>query len=305
MTRERLAAVAVATLAVLALGAAAATLDATTSAGGGGESGSGSATGSGDADFGFGGFNTTGTGSTGSFPVWLFQAVLAVALVASLVALFMYYREHGLVGVAKLVAAVLVVQLLVLVVLVNLPSLDLGGQGFGFFEEGTLSPPGGGTGGDSTEGDVTTVDPPVALLALLGLLLVGALATIVGLTDDDVAEADQDEDVEPATDVAAVGRAAGRAADRIAADADVSNEVYRAWREMTQLLEVDNPRSATPVEFADAATAAGLAEDDVGELTALFAAVRYGDEPATEDREQRALASLRRIERTYTDGADG
>ena len=70
---------------------------------------------------------------------------------------------------------------------------------------------------------------------------------------------------------------------------------------MTTHLPVDNPASSTPAEFADAAVAAGMDREDVAELTRLFEAVRYGDEPITPEREDRAVAALRNIERSYGD----
>jgi len=65
---------------------------------------------------------------------------------------------------------------------------------------------------------------------------------------------------------------------------------------MTAALDVADPETATPGEFADAARTAGLDPDAVADLTTVFEAVRYGDEPAA-NHEDRALAALRRIER--------
>jgi hypothetical protein len=147
--------------------------------------------------------------------------------------------------------------------------------------------------------------------ALLGLVLVVAVAGSVlllflstGDAEEQIPEAETDVD-ESAPDVAAIGRAAGDAADRIEADADLANEVYRAWGEMTRLLDVPHPRSSTAGEFAEAAVDAGMAREDVDELTALFEDVRYGGAEATAEREERALAALRRIESTYAEGAEG
>ncbi|RJS95802.1 DUF4129 domain-containing protein, partial [Halococcus sp. IIIV-5B] len=98
------------------------------------------------------------------------------------------------------------------------------------------------------------------------------------------------------------GRAAGRAADRIEHDAGLENGVYRAWREMTDHLDVARPESSTPGEFARAATEAGMRGRDVDELTDLFTRVRYGDERVTDERERRATSALRRIEETYAEG---
>lgn len=110
-----------------------------------------------------------------------------------------------------------------------------------------------------------------------------------------------DESPARADDAAALGRAAGRAADRIDA-ADLENGVYRAWHEMTDVLDVANPRTTTPAEFADRAVAAGLDEADVATLTDLFREVRYGDTALTPERERQAREALRRIEAEYADG---
>jgi hypothetical protein len=83
----------------------------------------------------------------------------------------------------------------------------------------------------------------------------------------------------------------------------MTNEIYRAWLEMTRHLAVDRPRSSTPTEFAEAAVDAGMAREDVRELTDLFELVRYGGEAPTPDRVDRARDALRRIERTY--GGEG
>ncbi|MFB6112149.1 MAG: DUF4129 domain-containing protein [Halobacteriaceae archaeon] len=99
----------------------------------------------------------------------------------------------------------------------------------------------------------------------------------------------------PTSDLAGMGEVAGDAADRIAEDADVDNEVYRAWREMTAYLDIDAPRASTPGEFAEAAVAEGLDPDRVDALTDVFERVRYGDadpEAYAED----ARAALRAIE---------
>jgi hypothetical protein len=71
---------------------------------------------------------------------------------------------------------------------------------------------------------------------------------------------------------------------------------------MTEALDVDRPASSTPAEFASAAVAAGVDEEPIDELTAVFERVRYGGEDATADRERRAVAALRRIEERHGGG---
>lgn len=121
-------------------------------------------------------------------------------------------------------------------------------------------------------------------------------ASLEGLGHDDEGDVDG-----ASVDLTAMGRAAGAAADRIDADADLTNEVYRAWDEMRAHLDAPDPETTAPAEFAESAVAAGMDPDDVAELTGLFAEVRYGGrDPA--DRADRAVAALRRIEAAYADG---
>lgn len=141
----------------------------------------------------------------------------------------------------------------------------------------------------------------VFLLGVLGIAFVAAVVLLVQSTDDDITQQEEGETAIDPERMAAIGRAAGRAADRIEDDVEADNAVYRAWREMTTYLDVDNPSSSTPAEFATAAVAAGMNPDDVSELTALFEDVRYGEAEPTEDRERRAVTALRRIEETYAE----
>ena len=163
---------------------------------------------------------------------------------------------------------------------------------------GTAAPPGGGGGGSGS-----SVGGPTALFGLLlvAAVVIAALLLVFATGDDERERAGPDEaaDESADVDVTAIGRAAGAAADRIEDEADVENEVYRAWSEMTDLLDVPNPSTSTPAEFASAAVDAGMARDDVDELTDLFEEVRYGGADPTTDREERAVGALRRIETTY------
>lgn len=115
---------------------------------------------------------------------------------------------------------------------------------------------------------------------------------------------DEEEEFEEEYDAHALrmlGQTAGAAADRIDESGDADNEVYRAWREMTEHIDVDHPEASTPGEFASAAIETGMARSDVVELTAVFEEVRYGGLPATDEAERRAVAALRNIETSYAD----
>jgi hypothetical protein len=169
--------------------------------------------------------------------------------------------------------------------------------------------PGGAAGSDGT----TTPDFPLAVVAIVAVLAAAAVGAVLVTRDDEADEdpfgaldADDDGVEEPMDDVAVdeVAAAAGRAADRIEDADDVDNEIYRAWVEMTNYLDVEHPESSTPGEFAAAAIDAGIEPDTVAELTDLFERVRYGSTAATTEREQRALDALRRIETQYGDGGD-
>jgi hypothetical protein len=149
--------------------------------------------------------------------------------------------------------------------------------------------------------------PSLSALVLVGIVLlvlaVGAVLLLGG--DEETADPEEEEEKESADldaeILAALGQAAGDAADRIDEAADVENEVFRAWREMTDHLEMARPASSTPGEFADAAIDAGMDRSDVSTLTDLFREVRYGGADPTSEREERAREALRRIEREYAD----
>jgi hypothetical protein len=182
----------------------------------------------------------------------------------------------------------------------------------GAFGANITQPPGGGQAGGEAGGQAATqfLSPSVVLAAILVLAVV-FVALVYRASDDDAADDDDPVEVleQPEPDdeeaLAAVGAAAGDAADRIEDAADVENEVYRAWRDMTEHVNVPDPETSTPREFASAARDAGMDESHVTTLTDLFRDVRYGGADATEDREERALDALRAIEERYADGGEG
>lgn len=139
----------------------------------------------------------------------------------------------------------------------------------------------------------------IAVLAL-GVVLVGVVLWLSEDPDDDLAR--ERTGADRGTETGPIGRRAGEAADRIEADAAVDNEIYRAWVEMTDQLDVAHPDTSTPEEFASAAVDAGMRREDVEELTDVFREVRYGPEEPTAGHEGRAVEALRRIESTYAPG---
>ena len=159
-----------------------------------------------------------------------------------------------------------------------------------------------GEGGAVGVGGAGVSAPTAALGIVLFVALLAAVFLLFIATGDETQAASgetSDDDDTDGDGVAAVARVAGEAAARIEADADADNEVFRAWAAMTDHLDVERPESSTPTEFALAAVDAGMADEDVRELTGLFESVRYGRAEATQDREERAVAALRRIETEY------
>ncbi|MEZ3115924.1 DUF4129 domain-containing protein [Halobaculum sp. MBLA0147] len=321
MVDRRTAATALlAVAAVLALGVSAATLTSTTStdtASGFGVGPSGDQAGTGPSESSSAGASEDGAESP-SF--WLCIPLLntlpARIAVAGLIGgvLLLFYRETGSLFLSTITVASISAPFLFFYFTLTRCSgpteLDLAAgtqqNASGFLPEG------GGAAGAAGSG--TSASTPTVLLAVLLLLAAaGAVGLLLYSTSDDVVAADDDEsDQLSETRAAAVGSVAGEAADRLEDDADVENEVYRAWREMTTHLDVPRPRSSTPAEFAAAAVDAGMAREDVTALTEVFEEVRYGDRDVTTDRERRAVEALRNLEATYADesgapedGADG
>lgn len=230
----------------------------------------------------------------------LFVTVIVLLFVVAAVAYVLFYRTEalriGLVVLAFVAVVLVVIQL-------GAPTPQLADQSQN--QSGERGIPNLESGEGPPAGSFSA--PTMLLVLLVGALLVVSVGAFAapGFSPLD-AFADDEETEEPTDDVAVeqVGEAAGRAADRLdAADVDVDNEVYRAWREMTDHLDIRRPQSSTPGEFAAAAVDAGLDRGDVTELTRLFEEVRYGDRDPTE-RADRAVAILRRIEDAYGSEAE-
>lgn len=163
------------------------------------------------------------------------------------------------------------------------------------------------------QGLVSPEISPVIIAGVFGVAIVAVAAVLYRATGDQtvttVQEEDEDEVDQP--DVADLAAAAGEAADRLEEhNVDVDNEVYRAWWEMTSLLNAPDPETSTPGEFADAAVDLGMDETDVRQLTQIFEEVRYGKRDP-KSREGRAIEAFRNIESEYSDedaaqgGTDG
>ena len=282
--RHTVTVVVIAVISVLAIGLAAATVAETVQPGAGGDGG---------YDGGFVDVNLPEDGE--GVPAGVAR-ILLVLLGVGVVGILAYLLSNGnrtaevvayLLGFAVLVF--LLVQFVAL--LFDLGDIPLFGSGLPGFGE------------SAGETATTAVSTMVVLLGIFGLLILGAG---IAFRRSDEATVDETADDSPrSTDrpTRAVGQIAGRAADRIErgepGDEVIDNEVYRAWEEMTDRLDVPNDESTTPREFARVAAQAGLSDTDVSELTELFEDVRYGGYSPTTDREERAVDVLRRIEQSY------
>jgi len=308
--RDTLAAALLALLAVVALGVAAATLDSAVSLGGGGFGGAGDGVGPSAESGDVGASSAPSGGSALSVPPACYEflreppALLAFAALLLAVA-GLAYRDTGSKLAAGVVAGAMGFPVAALGwVLSTCRPTDEGIEfelGAAVGEGGILPQGGGGSGAGGGEGAASAPELLFALVVVAAL--VASVAVLLGAGGDDEpadgeAEGETEEPDPTDPDLREVGRTAGAAADRIERS-DADNEVYRAWRDMTEVLDVDRPASSTPAEFAAAAVDAGVDEEPVGDLTAVFERVRYGGEDATAERERRAADALRRIEERH------
>lgn len=116
----------------------------------------------------------------------------------------------------------------------------------------------------------------------LGLVILGSIVTLFGLTSGSDAEQATSQETPPTDSASPPPECV-----TLSSDVPASNDVYRAWNALCATLSLD-PKEQTPAEIADTAVTAGYRSDAVAELTNLFCAVRYSDAEPTSDREQRA-----------------
>lgn len=300
MNRRTAGAALVAAVGIVAIALAAATLTstATTDTGvGGGLAGAGEGV-VGSGEGGFVPFSGSPFGVP-LLPLPPFGPLLSLLFALLLLVGILYLLANWQVIPRVVAATLLMLAIVWLARYLPLPALQpIFPEDFVANETGLGDPPGGGF-----QGDVEPSAPSAFLFLVLAMgVVVGAIVLLRGAardTDDETPATDLDTDAVTAQ-AAGVGRAAGRAADRIQGprSAELENEVYRAWRDMTQHLDVSNPDASTPGEFATAAVDAGMDRSDVRRLTRLFERVRYGGaDPA--DHEETAVEILRRIESNY------
>ncbi len=297
MNRRTLVVLGVAALAVFALGLSASALSSEDTPGG--QAGPGPGDGEGNPDSAPPADGSEGgVGAAPDTPVLLERLLIVIGALAGIGVLVYLatYRERGAVMVGS-------VALFMILLWAALTYFD-GNVPTNSGEPLELLP---GPGNNSTGGGETTQENQNILEQLSGLLMIGLGVVVVGGTlflvqrrrdgPDDAGVDGEAEDTE------VLGEIAGQAADRIeeAESTATGNEVYRAWEEMTEQLDSDTDATTTPREFQAQAVDAGMAADDVRELTRLFETVRYGGKTATDAREERAVDVLRRIESTYGD----
>ncbi len=78
-------------------------------------------------------------------------------------------------------------------------------------------------------------------------------------------------------------------------DVDTSNDVYKSWWEMVEMIDADEPATKTPQEFAEMAVDEGLEQEAVSELTNLFEEALYGGKEVTKEQERRAREAVERL----------
>lgn len=306
MNRTRIALLLVGLLCVAGLAVAAATVEnpRQSAAGAGTGSGDGDGVGSGEGQLDR---SPSEDFSTFGIPAVFRWVAFALFVIGALAAIYIAVRDFRVDQFVAMGLALCVVLCAVAVLIWLLGDADTGTQ-FGDLTQNRSEnvTGGGGTGGNDQS---QQFDVPIALMGAFGVLALVLVGTITRFAGSETAIPTGSE-TEPEAEsddqrVRAVGEAAGRAADRLDdEETTVSNTVVEAWTDMTDALEVRRPESTTPEEFAEAAIDAGLAADDVRELTWLFEAVRYGDAPVTEERERRAQDALRRIEAAYAEADD-
>ena len=223
----------------------------------------------------------------------LFTVLGILFVLVVLVALFRHWRRFFRVAVAVLAIS------FVLAVLLQGAPLDLSPQPASSAATPVENVSAGGGGSETGTADGPSLLSVVLLLAA-GVAVLGTALAASRRSDDseDSASADAESAGNSAT---ALGRAAGRAADRIEETTTLDNEVYRAFREMTTHLDVSDPETTTAREFERAAVEAGMRRDDVAALTDLFERARYDEYSVDAGDEQRAVELLRRIEERYTE----
>ena len=241
-------------------------------------------------------------------------ALLTGVVVVGLFAIAVQFLEEPWNALTQLLGTAIALLALVggVWLLSKLAGMDLESEGGAPPAQTTTSTPPGtpGLGQGSGGPAALPVDGSIAVIVVVAAIAAALVfarrsETFRAVLAGEDAAGDESDDA----DLASVARVAGDTADRVEAAETASaadNAIYRAWREMIELLDVGDPREATPRAFETMAIEAGMDPEDVGVLTRTFEAVRYGDASLTDERRERAVAALERIEATHADDrADG
>ncbi|MDZ7689290.1 MAG: DUF4129 domain-containing protein [Halobacteriales archaeon] len=78
-------------------------------------------------------------------------------------------------------------------------------------------------------------------------------------------------------------------------DVDTSNDVYKSWWEMVEMLDTEDMATKTPQEFAEIAVEEGFNPDAVTELTDVFEESLYGGREVTREQEKRARDAVEKL----------
>lgn len=297
-------------LAVVALGTVAGGLDGQAAADGerspGVGIGSGDGSGAGEAG-GFG-FNVSNPNEIG-FPPWFGVGLVLVMVWASAILAGAYAVAFlwdadlrdlidaavswiGRAGILVLAVGALLLGLLALEALFS----SGGGGLFGGSESA-----GPRVTGDATAAPSSDLVGAVLIVAVAGLLLVLFAAWLPSGDDGEgsvrtVAGPSEGESEGPAPTLTPHGDVD---------DPSPSNEVYRAWTDLRERVG-DGDRTESPAEIARRAREAGVDEQAVAELTALFNAARYGGDGVSGDSERRARDIASTIDADLgRDGSEG
>jgi len=168
-------------------------------------------------------------------------------------------------------------------------------------------------GGETTGGTGTALSDPVAssrpgdtpsrwqrLVGYLVQALIGAAAALIVYTSRESIQARLQALLQSETDR---GSQSHEPSGEIPPPAGPppDNEIERLWLEMVSRADQAGDRSSTPRERARRRVDAGLNGQAVGELTGLYEAVRFGEQPVTERLVEKARAAYRRS----SEGRDG
>lgn len=153
------------------------------------------------------------------------------------------------------------------------------------------------------EGGGETQPVPIPSIILLAVVAIGILGVILGLRNNNATAADESTPEPTSTTSPVAGHTQGaRTAESVPwNDRSPENTIYQAWTAFVTSLDVAEPQTTTPAEYAAIALDAEYDNRGVRELTGIFQAVRYGVIEPTTERSDEAVAALRAIAQSVDD----